>query len=94
MDRRDVDVTMRKAFDVWSKVTNLKFEEKTSGKAHIEIRCPHLFIISHRDQAPKVDKSPHRDQISTVYQSFIKRSGAVANQSFHIPKAKHRHTEI
>jgi hypothetical protein len=47
MDRRDVDVTMRKAFDVWSKVTNLKFEEKTSGKAHIEIRCPHLFIILH-----------------------------------------------
>lgn len=38
LSRRDVDVTMRKAFDVWSKVTNLRFEEKTSGKAHIEIR--------------------------------------------------------
>jgi hypothetical protein len=33
---------MRKAFDVWSRVTNLKFEEKTSGKAHIEIRLGNL----------------------------------------------------
>jgi hypothetical protein len=80
MDRRDVDVTMRKAFDVWSKVTNLKFEEKTSGKAHIEIRCPHLLIISHRDQAPKVDKSPHRDQVPTFVNHLTQRSGAKSLQ--------------
>ncbi|XP_023340378.1 matrix metalloproteinase-16 isoform X2 [Eurytemora carolleeae] len=29
---------MRKAFDTWSRVTDLKFEEKKSGKVHIEIR--------------------------------------------------------
>ena len=34
----DVDQTMKKAFDVWAKVTNLEFENKSSGQVHIEIR--------------------------------------------------------
>merc|ERR1719411_2535090 len=38
LTRREVDDTMRKAFDIWEKPTDLKFEKKTSGKVHIEIR--------------------------------------------------------
>jgi matrix metalloproteinase-14 (membrane-inserted) len=29
---------MRKAFELWSGVTNLDFEQKASGSVHIEIR--------------------------------------------------------
>jgi len=38
LSKADVDRTMRKAFDVWERVTDLKFEEKSSGKVHIDIR--------------------------------------------------------
>jgi len=38
LSKSDVDRTMRKAFDVWERVTDLKFEEKKSGKVHIDIR--------------------------------------------------------
>lgn len=38
MSKRQVDETIRKAFDVWEGPTGLKFEEKNSGKVHIEIR--------------------------------------------------------
>eukprot|EP00088_Acartia_fossae_P048170 TRINITY_DN5249_c1_g1_i1.p1 TRINITY_DN5249_c1_g1~~TRINITY_DN5249_c1_g1_i1.p1 ORF type:complete len:549 (+),score=103.37 TRINITY_DN5249_c1_g1_i1:35-1648(+) len=40
LSRSDVDRTMRKAFDVWERVTDLKFEEKKpgDGKVHIDIR--------------------------------------------------------
>jgi len=38
LSKEDVDKTFRKAFDVWEKFTNLKFEEQKSGKVHIDIR--------------------------------------------------------
>jgi len=38
LSKNDVDRTMRQAFDVWERVTDLKFEEKKSGKVHIDIR--------------------------------------------------------
>jgi len=49
LSRSQVDRTMRKAFDVWSRVTDLKFEEKRSGKVHIEIRFERR---SHGDDDP------------------------------------------
>lgn len=38
LSKREVDRTIRKAFSVWEKATGLNFEEKNSGKVHIEIR--------------------------------------------------------
>jgi len=38
LSKREVDDTMRKAFEVWEKETDLKFERRASGKVHIEIR--------------------------------------------------------
>merc|ERR1712088_739483 len=38
LTRREVDDTMRRAFDIWEKETDLKFTRKNSGKVHIEIR--------------------------------------------------------
>ena len=35
--KNDVDLTMKKAFDVWSKETNLEFDKKLEGDVHIEI---------------------------------------------------------
>jgi len=49
LSRAEVDRTFRKAFDVWEKFTNLKFEEKTSGKVHIDIRFEKR---SHGDDDP------------------------------------------
>ena len=37
LSRNDVDLTMKKAFDVWSKETNLEFDKKLEGDVHIEI---------------------------------------------------------
>eukprot|EP00092_Neocalanus_flemingeri_P010689 GFUD01011513.1.p1 GENE.GFUD01011513.1~~GFUD01011513.1.p1 ORF type:complete len:523 (+),score=130.30 GFUD01011513.1:119-1687(+) len=34
----DVDLTMKKAFNVWAKETNLKFVKKSSGSIHIAIK--------------------------------------------------------
>merc|ERR1719348_478109 len=38
LTKREVDDTMLKAFQVWEKETDLKFERRDSGKVHIEIR--------------------------------------------------------
>lgn len=38
LSKREVDQTMRKAFNVWEQATGLQFEERSSGKVHIEIR--------------------------------------------------------
>lgn len=38
LSKRDVDETMKKAFEVWERETDLKFEKRNSGKVHIEIR--------------------------------------------------------
>ena len=38
LTKRQVDETIRKAFDVWEGPTGLNFQEKNSGKVHIEIR--------------------------------------------------------
>ena len=37
LSRKDVDTTMKKAFEVWSRSTNLNFERKSVGDVHIEI---------------------------------------------------------
>ena len=37
LTRKDVDTTMKKAFEVWSRSTNLNFERKSVGDVHIEI---------------------------------------------------------
>ena len=37
--RRDVDAEIKRALGVWSDITDLTFEQRTSGKVHIEIRC-------------------------------------------------------
>merc|ERR1712051_109582 len=49
LTRREVDDTMRKAFDIWEKETDLKFSRKNSGKVHIEIRFEKR---SHGDDDP------------------------------------------
>jgi len=49
LTRREVDDTMRKAFDIWEKETDLKFTRKNSGKVHIEIRFERR---SHGDDDP------------------------------------------
>lgn len=49
LTRREVDETMKKAFGVWEKATDLKFEKKNSGKVHIEIR---FESRSHGDDDP------------------------------------------
>jgi Matrixin len=36
--RKDVDGEIRKALEVWSAVTQLTFEQKDSGRVHIDIR--------------------------------------------------------
>ena len=38
LSKKTVDNIIRKAFNTWSEVTNLKFVEKKSGKVHIDIR--------------------------------------------------------
>jgi len=38
LSKKEVDETFRKAFGVWEKATDLKFQKKNSGKVHIEIR--------------------------------------------------------
>eukprot|EP00092_Neocalanus_flemingeri_P005687 GFUD01006126.1.p1 GENE.GFUD01006126.1~~GFUD01006126.1.p1 ORF type:complete len:529 (+),score=114.73 GFUD01006126.1:188-1774(+) len=38
MSRNDVDLTIKKAFDVWAKEANIKFVKKTSGKVNIDIK--------------------------------------------------------
>ena len=37
LSRNDVDLTMKKAFNVWSKETNLEFDKKLKGDVHIGI---------------------------------------------------------
>ena len=66
---------MRRAFDVWSKVTNLKFEEKTSGKAHIEIRYnTYIAIRCSTSRSGAV----HRDQVQCIeIRCSTSKSGAV-----------------
>jgi len=49
LSKKDVDETMEKAFKVWEKPTDLKFEKRTSGKVHIEIRFESRF---HGDDDP------------------------------------------
>jgi len=49
LSKREVDETMKKAFEVWEKATDLKFEKKTSGKVHIDIRFERR---SHGDDDP------------------------------------------
>jgi len=49
LSRNDVDITMKKAFEVWSTATNLKFERKRRGDVHIEIRFERR---SHGDDDP------------------------------------------
>eukprot|EP00092_Neocalanus_flemingeri_P005686 GFUD01006125.1.p1 GENE.GFUD01006125.1~~GFUD01006125.1.p1 ORF type:complete len:537 (+),score=132.98 GFUD01006125.1:388-1998(+) len=49
LSRNDVDQTMKKAFEVWSKATNLEFERKRTGDVHIEIRFEKR---SHGDDDP------------------------------------------
>jgi len=49
LSRNNVDQTMKRAFEVWSKATNLKFERKFSGDVHIEIRFERR---SHGDDDP------------------------------------------
>ena len=38
LPKETVDKVIKKAFSIWSKVTNLKFTKKKSGKVHIDIR--------------------------------------------------------
>jgi len=38
LSRREVDSEIKKALGVWSEHTDLKFEEKSSGRVHIDIR--------------------------------------------------------
>ena len=38
LSRRDVDLETRKAFSMWQEVSDLRFEETSSGSADIEIR--------------------------------------------------------
>ena len=38
LPRETVDKIIKKAFSIWSEVTNLKFTKKKSGKVHIDIR--------------------------------------------------------
>ena len=38
LSRQEVDMEMKKALAVWSEVTDLMFEQKTGGVAHIDIR--------------------------------------------------------
>ena len=38
MTKRDIDSEIRKAWEVWSSVTDLSFEQRTSGKVHVDIR--------------------------------------------------------
>jgi len=49
LSKADVDRTMAQAFKVWEKPTDLKFEKKTSGKVHIDIRFERR---SHGDDDP------------------------------------------
>ena len=38
LSKRDVDDEIKKALNVWSKHTDLKFVQKRSGKVHIDVR--------------------------------------------------------
>ena len=38
MTPQDIDSEIRKAWQVWSGVTDLSFEQRTSGKVHVDIR--------------------------------------------------------
>jgi len=49
LTKQEVDDTMEKAFKVWEKPTDLKFEKRTSGKVHIDIRFERR---SHGDDDP------------------------------------------
>ena len=49
LTKREVDETMKKAFGVWEKATDLKFEKKSNGKVHVDIRFERR---SHGDDDP------------------------------------------
>merc|ERR1719348_2868981 len=49
LPKETVDKIIRKAFNTWAEVTNLKFTEKKSGKVHIDIR---FEKGAHGDDAP------------------------------------------
>ena len=49
LSKDTVDKIIRKAFNIWSKATNLKFTQKKSGKVHIEIKFERG---NHGDDAP------------------------------------------
>ena len=38
LTRNDVDLTMKKSFNVWEKATNLEFERRSIGYVNIELR--------------------------------------------------------
>ena len=38
MTKQDIDSEIRKAWQVWSSVTDLSFEQRRSGKVHVDIR--------------------------------------------------------
>jgi len=38
LSKEDVDAEIKKALEVWSEFTGLKFEERSSGQVHIDIR--------------------------------------------------------
>ena len=57
LPKETVDKIIRKAFNIWSKATNLKFTQKKSGKVHIEIRFERK---EHGDEDPFDGKGRNR----------------------------------
>ena len=39
MSRDQIDAEIAKAWGVWANVTQLTFQQKRSGKVHVDIRC-------------------------------------------------------